>query len=55
MILIPKDELIKELRRELAVRKSVYPKWVNGKKLKQLTADFRIACIEQVIALLEAE
>lgn len=46
-------EILQELQRELGMRKSVYPRWVEQKKLTQKTADFRIAAIEQAIVRLQ--
>jgi hypothetical protein len=47
------NELIKEQRRELAMRKRVYPAWVAQGKLDAKTAEFRIQAIEQTIEILE--
>lgn len=48
-----REEILKELQRELATRRSVYPKWVSLGKLKQKTANHRIKAIEWAIALIE--
>ena len=49
------DDEIRELRRELATRKRVYPSWSSGPspKLKPEEAERRIALIESTIARLE--
>lgn len=47
------EEVLKELQRELATRKQVYPKWVALGKLKRPTADHRIAAIEWAIDFIE--
>lgn len=49
-----KQSILKELRRELAMRESVYPDWVQRGKLSQRTATHRVAAIEAAIALIEA-
>ncbi len=40
------EQVLAELRRELGVRKSVYPNWVRDGKLSQKTAAHRIEAIE---------
>ena len=47
------DERLKEMRRELQMRKDVYPAWVTKKQINQHTADHREACLEDVIKDLE--
>jgi hypothetical protein len=47
------SQQLAELRRELIMRRQVFPKWVAGGKLKQRDMDYRIACIEATIKLLE--
>lgn len=42
-------ELLLELRRELHMRESVYPSWVRDRKLSQVVANHRIACIRELI------
>lgn len=48
-----KDAVLKELRRELAMRHQLYPGWVSQGKLSQKTADHRIEAIEWAIAAIE--
>lgn len=43
------SDVIKELRRELAMRRKCYPGWVANDKLSAETAAHRIAMIEQAI------
>ena len=43
------SELIRELERELATRRRVYPDWIRQHKLQSHTSEHRIACIEQTI------
>lgn len=38
-----------ELERELRMRQTVYPKWKNQGRIEKETADFRIACLIEVI------
>ncbi|CCG99817.1 hypothetical protein FAES_1807 [Fibrella aestuarina BUZ 2] len=49
------EQEIKELERELSMRRSVYPEWSKGPKprLKPDTADHRIACLESTLARLK--
>jgi hypothetical protein len=44
---------IKCVEREIAMRKSAYPKWVAAKRLSQLRADAEIATMEEVLATLK--
>ncbi len=44
---------IEELKRELAVRRNVYPAWVRKGRLKPETAAHRVLCIEKTIQLLQ--
>lgn len=46
-------DAIKELKRELATRKRVYPNWVDSGKITGAIAEHRIACIEKAIAFIE--
>jgi 5-enolpyruvylshikimate-3-phosphate synthase len=47
------SEVVKELRRELAMRRTCYPNWVAAGRLTKATADHRIAMMEQAIVALE--
>lgn len=47
------DDVIKEIRREISIRKSVYPKWIAAKKMKQDKADWQIACLDKALKILE--
>lgn len=46
-------ELAEEARREAAMRRSVYPRWVEAGKLSQSTADKRIEMMEEIARRLE--
>jgi hypothetical protein len=48
------DEQIRDIGRELGMRRSCYPRWVASGKLKKETADHQIACMEDVYALLKS-
>lgn len=49
------DDEIKELERELALRKQLYPKWAQGPsaKMKPIEASQRIATIEATLKRLK--
>jgi hypothetical protein len=49
------SELIASARRELAMRKNVYPKWVDKGKMKPIQAQYELECQEAIVAVLEAE
>jgi hypothetical protein len=40
------------VRREIAIRKNVYPKWVATGKMRQGEADFEIAAMTEVLETL---
>jgi hypothetical protein len=42
------EEQIAAVRRELALRKAVYPKWVMNGRIKQETADQELAAMQAV-------
>lgn len=41
-------------RRELSMRKRVYPRWVAQDKMKQSDADYQTAAMAAILATLEA-
>jgi hypothetical protein len=45
-------EQIAEIERELALRRAVYPKWVQAGKLNQALADRQVACMEGALRTL---
>ena len=45
--------VIDEIRRELAMRQQLYPKWVANHKLEPGIAEHRIACLVNAIEMLE--
>lgn len=51
--MITLDQVLAELRRELGMRRSLYPRWVAQGKLTQATADHRIEAIERTIEIIE--
>ena len=48
------DQMIACLRREIALRKNVYPKWVANGRMTQVKADEEIAAMQAVHDLVEA-
>ena len=50
----PTANVLVELRRELAMRERVYPRWVEDDRIDQPTAAHRILCMRKAIALIEA-
>lgn len=48
-------ELAEEARREVAMRKRVYPRWVEGGRMTQAKADRGLALMEAIAEKLEAE
>jgi hypothetical protein len=49
----PTKDIIAELRREVAVRRRVFPDWVHTGRLKQADADRHIELMEAAIELIE--
>lgn len=47
-------EIVAELKRELAMRRRVFPDWVRSGRLKQVDSDQRIALMQAAIERLEA-
>jgi hypothetical protein len=45
-------EQIAEVRREIVMRREVYPRQVSNGKLKQKVADYQLACMGDVLATL---
>lgn len=45
---------IAELERELAMRREVYPGWIELGRIKEATANYRIRCLEAAIEQLKA-
>jgi hypothetical protein len=54
MTAITVDQMLAEVRRELGMRRAVYPKFIARDKLTQAQADERIARLDAVRELLEA-
>lgn len=50
---VPIQEMLAEAKRELHLRRSVYPRRVSNGKMKQGQADRYIAVQEAIVALLE--
>lgn len=47
------EEQIASIERELGIRKTVYPRWVQFGRLKQEEADHEIACMEATLETLK--
>ncbi len=43
------DEQIAEVKREIAMRNKVYPKWIEAGSLQKPKADFQILAMEAVL------
>lgn len=41
-----REEVLREIGRELAKRREVFPRWVEAGRLTQQQADDRIACMQ---------
>lgn len=50
---IDKRMVLEELKRELAMRRNVFPAWVKNGRLDQATADHRIRCLQEAIKMIE--
>jgi hypothetical protein len=48
------DEMIRCAGRELGLRRAVYPKWVEQKRMNQAEADFEISCMDAIYSHLKA-
>ncbi len=47
------DEQIAEVKREIAMRNKVYPKWIEAGSLAKAKADFQILAMEAVLISLQ--
>lgn len=43
------DEMSDEIKRELATRRRVYPRWIEEGKIKEEVADFRVLVLEALL------
>jgi hypothetical protein len=48
------EDQVREILRELRVRRDRYPGWVQAGKLQQAVADYRIKALEAVLRTLKA-
>lgn len=53
--MISLDEQIKEVRREIGLRRRVYPQFVASGRITQAKADKQMAAMEAVLETLEAK
>ena len=51
---VPIDEQIKELEREMAVRRRMYPRWIEARTLTKEKADRQMKAMGAAIDTLEA-
>jgi hypothetical protein len=49
------DDALKEARRELQMRRNIYPQWVQNQRITPRTAAHRIAVMELIVAMLAAQ
>jgi hypothetical protein len=42
-------------KRELALRRNAYPKWVKAQKMRQSTCDHELECMEAIVATLDRQ
>ncbi len=47
------DEQISDVSREIHMRESLYPKWVQAKKMTQYRADYQLECMCAVLLTLQ--
>lgn len=52
---IRREEVLIEIEREIALRRRVYPRWVDQGKLKLDRAERQIALMEEAARLLRAQ
>ena len=53
MSAIPISAQVECVRREIGMRKRVYPRWIASEKMTQAKADAEIAAMEAVLVTLE--
>ena len=51
---VPLDIQIAAVRREIAMRKRAYPRWVTAGRMTQSGADHEIRCMEAVLETLQS-
>ena len=49
------DEMLTEIKREIVMRKSVYPRWIENGKIKKETAASRVLILEAIEIFLNGE
>ena len=49
------EEMQEEVKRELATRNRVYPRWIQDRKIKKDVADFRVLVLEALQIFLQNE
>jgi hypothetical protein len=48
------DQQIRDVGRELGMRRACYPKWVANGRMTQAEADHQIDCMDDIYALLKS-
>lgn len=51
---VSRDQILRELRREMATRLKVYPGWVASGRITRATAERRLGALEGAIKLIES-
>ena len=49
------EEMLTEVKREIAMRKSVYPRWIENGKIKKETANLRVLILDALQIFLDSE
>lgn len=49
------EEMSDEIKREIAMRKSVYPRWIENGKISKETADYRVLILEALQIFVQEE
>jgi len=55
MTTISIEQQLSEARRELGMRKTLYPKWINSGRLAPATAEYQIAAMEAICETLRGQ
>jgi len=50
---ITKQHVISDLKRELGMRRHLYPKWIREGRIDEWKAKHQIACIEKAIEMID--
>lgn len=50
---VDRRQVLEELKRELVMRRNVFPAWVKNGRLTQSVADHRLTCMQEAVRLIE--